>query len=40
MSGLLVEVGEIPEVIVSTLALGNLVVRLRLDGMDKIGELD
>jgi len=34
------KVGEIPEIIVSSLGLRDLVVRLRLDGMDKIRELD
>lgn len=40
MCGLTVGENEIPEVIVRRLCLGNFIVRLRLAGVDKVGELD
>jgi hypothetical protein len=31
---------EVPGIVVGSLSLGNLVMRLRLDGVDKVDELD
>jgi hypothetical protein len=40
MSGLWTEPDEVPEIVVGGLALRDLVMGLRLDGVDKVGEVD